>query len=281
MIKDIYHSELTREIEYHKNEVRKLLNSIDNTKTLLEMAIHDKNYVKIDYYNEKLHSLRLEINKMSKKIRTICKDRSKYQHDKAVEEHNNSLIDYIPTKVSTPAVEIDNSEMPKSMNWRMYAMVLRQLNPMQKGVQALHSVVEYSNKYGYTVEYVKWATVNKTMIILDGGTAPEMDEIIKKLSDLRVINATFREPDLNYLITSISFLASECVWDTEKYIDYEHYSLFNREDYFLPRQSVPYTDSIRIPTKEEWAEKVFSMSVEDADTIIEFRKLIFSKKLAQ
>lgn len=272
MIKDIYHSELTKKIEYHKNEVRKLLNSIVNTKVLLEMAIHVRNYGKIDYYNEKLHSLRLEINKMSKKIRTIRKDRSKYQHDKAVEEHNNSLIDEIPTKVSTPAVEIDNSEMPKSMNWRMYAMVLRQLNPMQKGVQALHSVVEFSNKYGYTVEYVKWATVNKTMIILDGGTSPEMDEIIKKLSDLRVINTTFREPDLNYLITSISFLASERVWDTEKYPDYEYYSLVNREDSF---------PAIRIPTKEEWAEKVFSMSVEDADNIIEMRKFIFSKRLAQ
>lgn len=266
MIKDIYHSGLTREIEYHKNEVRKLLNSIDNTKTLLEMAIHDKNYGKIDYYNEKLHSLRLEINKMSKKIRTIRKDRSKYQHNKAI-EFNKLLIGHIPTKVSTPDIVIDNSEMPKSMNWRMYAMVLRQLNPMQKGVQALHSVVEYSNKYGYTVEYVKWATVNKTMIILDGGTSPEMVEIINKLSDLKAINTTFREPDLNYLITSISFLASERVWDTEKYPDYGYYSLVNREDSF--------------PTKEEWAEKVFSMSVEDSDNIIEFRKFIFSKKLAQ
>lgn len=276
MIKDVHHSELTKTLEYHKNEVKRILDNIISTKQMIGLAIQVRNYNSIEYYNNKLRNLRYEINKLSNEIRTIRKDRSTYQHNKSMEERNNNTHEK-PLK----DVKIDNSSLPESMNWRMYSIVLRQLNPMQKGVQALHSVVEYSNKYGYLVEYVKWATVNKTMIILDGGTSPEMDEIIKKLSDLKVINTTFREPDLNYLVTSISFLASERVWDREKYPDYGYYSLVNQTEDFPATQSVPYIDSIRIPTKEEWAEKVFNMSVEDVDNIIEFRKFIFSKRLAQ
>ena len=32
---------------------------------------------------------------------------------------------------------------------RMYSLVLRQLNPIQKGVQTTHSVVEYGNKHAF------------------------------------------------------------------------------------------------------------------------------------
>ena len=52
---------------------------------------------------------------------------------------------------------------------RMYSLVLRQLNPIQKGVQTTHSVVEYANKYGFDKEYRQWAETDKTLIILDGG----------------------------------------------------------------------------------------------------------------
>ena len=40
-----------------------------------------------------------------------------------------------------------NVEKKVAYEQRMYSMVLRQLNPIQKGVQTTHAVVEYANKY--------------------------------------------------------------------------------------------------------------------------------------
>ena len=54
----------------------------------------------------------------------------------------------------------------------MYSLVLRQLSPMQKGVQSAHSIVEYINKFHKSSEYIQWVNVGKIIIVLDGGTYP-------------------------------------------------------------------------------------------------------------
>ena len=105
--------------------------------------------------------------------------------------------------------------------YRMYSLVLRQLSPIQKGVQSTHSIVEYINKFYKSSEYIQWVNVDKTIIMLDGGTYPEMQECRNILADLRVPYAAFYEEDLGNIMTSISFLVEDKVWDSKTYPAYE------------------------------------------------------------
>lgn len=102
----------------------------------------------------------------------------------------------------------------------MYNLVLRQLNPIQKGVQAAHSIVEYSAKWHKLKEYIHWAAVDKTIIILDGGTYQELKECRNFLDELKIPYATFHEEDLGNILTSISFVVEDKVWDTKEYPSY-------------------------------------------------------------
>ena len=99
------------------------------------------------------------------------------------------------------------------MEYRMYCLVLKHLNPIQKGVQSAHSIVEYANKYSSDKDYKQWATKDKTLIMLNGGTSPELENIVHELNDNDIQYAVFTEPDLNGLITSICFIASEEVFN--------------------------------------------------------------------
>jgi hypothetical protein len=57
--------------------------------------------------------------------------------------------------------------------------------------------------------------------MLDGGTYQEMKECRDTLSDLGVPYSTFYEQDLGNLLTSISFLVEDKVWDSKTYPSYE------------------------------------------------------------
>ena len=80
--------------------------------------------------------------------------------------------------------------------YRMYSLVLRQLSPIQKGVQSAHSIIEYANKFYKSSEYIQWANVDKTIIILDGGTYPELKECKDRLIELCVPISSFYDEDL-------------------------------------------------------------------------------------
>ena len=103
----------------------------------------------------------------------------------------------------------------------MYSLVLRQLSPIQKGVQSSHSIVEYINRFYKSSEYIQWVNVDKTIIMLDGGTYPELKECRDALAELGVPYAAFYEEDLGNILTSISFLVEDKVWDSENYPAYE------------------------------------------------------------
>lgn len=105
--------------------------------------------------------------------------------------------------------------------YRMYSLVLRQLSPIQKGVQSAHSIVEYINRYYKSSEYIQWVNVDKTIIMLDGGTYPELKECRDALAELGVPYAAFYEEDLGNILTSVSFLVEDKVWDSENYPAYE------------------------------------------------------------
>ena len=101
--------------------------------------------------------------------------------------------------------------------YRLYSFVLRQLNPIQKGIQSSHSIVEYMTHFWANDDYHQWSTKDKTIIMLDGGTLPDMYNLIDSLRSLDVNFSTFKEPDLGDIVTSISIIVSNDVWDNPYY----------------------------------------------------------------
>ena len=153
---------------------------------------------------------------------------------------------------------------------RMYSMVLCQLNAIQKGVQTTHGVVEYANKYASDEEYRQWAETDKTLIVLDGGVKKDMESIFDSLTELGVKFGKFQEPDLNYIATSITFLADERVWNREQYPSWE--SLSQSPCVIDGNMQAP--DPNDYMTYNEWVEMMGGAAN------VELRKLIFSKKLS-
>lgn len=107
---------------------------------------------------------------------------------------------------------------------------------MQKGIQAGHAALEYANTYGRTEEYIQFIKHDKTWIVLDGGTSRDFASSVAQgleggdlnltaveLSSLKIDHAVFREPDLNFAMTAICFLADERVWNKETYPDFREY----------------------------------------------------------
>lgn len=132
--------------------------------------------------------------------------------------------------------EITDNPSPENLEYRMYCLVLRQLSPINKGIQNCHACLEYALKYGNELDYQQYITKDKTIIMLDGGISQEMDEIAYNLMLEGIDFACFREPDLNNLITSICFLADERVWNKEKYKN------ILREDCYAPESEISYDD---------------------------------------
>lgn len=166
------------------------------------------------------------------------------------------------------------------MKYRMYSFVLRQLSPMQKGVQTTHAVVEYETFYGKTEEYQTWANVDKTLIILDGGTYPEMMELLETLGNENIKHGYFTEEDLNNLVTSITVIADERVWDRETYPTFE--SWISTQEKYLETTYCGYS-STRHPTyDEEKRNEAYKEWLEllGGETNIKLRELISSKRLA-
>lgn len=108
----------------------------------------------------------------------------------------------------------------KPLEYRMYCLVLRQLSPINKGIQASHCVLEYAHLYGDTDEYKDYFHNDKTLIMLDGGVSSDMTEIEFILNEYNIPFAKFNEPDLGELVTCICFLADERVWDKVIYPDF-------------------------------------------------------------
>ncbi len=83
--------------------------------------------------------------------------------------------------------------------------------------------------WSYEKEYASFLQYDKTWIILNGGTTRDNEHIgtIGTMNEIRVFllknyipHSAFNEPDLNYALTALCFLADERVWNKEKYPDY-------------------------------------------------------------
>ena len=153
---------------------------------------------------------------------------------------------------------------------RNYSLVLCHLNTIQKGVQTTHGVVEYVNKYGSDEEYRQWSETDKTLIILDGGVKKDMESIFDSLTELGVKFGKFQEPDLNYLTTSITFLADERVWNREQYPSWET----------LPQCPCTILGGMPTPDPKDYMSYDEWVDMMGGAANVELRKLIFSKKLS-
>lgn len=116
---------------------------------------------------------------------------------------------------------------------RMYCFVLRQLSPIQKGIQAAHSVAEYMLKYKNEQRTEMWAYNDKTLVLLDGGDADEIEETYNKLVEIGVPVVAFRESSLKDIVTSVCIIADERCWNKTKFPDYDgvYVSYGNGTDY--------------------------------------------------
>lgn len=110
----------------------------------------------------------------------------------------------------------------KRLKQRMYFFVSYSLSGIQKGIQAGHAALEYSELYGTTPEYRDFINNDKTWIILNGGTTNSdsdsefygsLNQIADSLRENNIPFAKFHEPDLNMALTAVCFLADELVWD--------------------------------------------------------------------
>ncbi len=162
-------------------------------------------------------------------------------------------------------MESEKNELEK----RMYSLVMYQLNGRQAGIQSGHSNIEYSIKYGQDEDYKDWASKWKTVILLNGGTSNSgketyygyptskgsMENHLKSLEDMGIKVAPFYEPDLNYCLTSMSFLVDERVFNKKKYpdFDFSDYNLFPIERF----------NDISILLSDDYFEQSFLNAKED------------------
>ena len=119
------------------------------------------------------------------------------------------------------------------MEYRLYHLVMYNLSPIQKGIQAGHSALEYAEKYTSTEEYRDFIENDKTWIILDGGGSIEMKDNLEWLLDAKIRFSFFVEPDLNDAISAITFLVPEKIYGAEvglnDYVFYDQ-TILNQEE---------------------------------------------------
>lgn len=112
-----------------------------------------------------------------------------------------------------------NTKQDHEYEQRMYFLTPYNISPVQIGIQSLHSVVEYGLEHGDSTTYQKWARVDKTVIILNGGTtnitSGTLDAHLTTLRQNKVPVGVFYEPDLNDALTAVAFLVDERVFSKE------------------------------------------------------------------
>lgn len=144
------------------------------------------------------------------------------------------------------------------LEYRMYSLVIYNVSDIQKAIQFSHALQEYNNNlnkyynYGDNVyyfinkpkdvdkldilkkEFIKWSTVDKTVILLNGGPtnwdieSKGMREHFNLLKEKNIPFSYFEEPDLNNALTAICFLVDERVYDKKKYPDFNDFDICDK-----------------------------------------------------
>lgn len=111
--------------------------------------------------------------------------------------------------------------MEDKHTYKMYAIVLRQLDGINSGIQAAHGVCEYIWKHIGASDLHQWLQEDKTLVVLNGGGSQEMEETKRLFLESGIKFETFEEEDLGNLTTCIALLADERVWDQETWPKFE------------------------------------------------------------
>jgi hypothetical protein len=182
----------------------------------------------------------------------------------------------------------------KYLELRMFTLVPYNIMGIQKGIQHEHSVTQFLVDHVIDADIpderaIRWARSHKTVIVKNGGTSNEghhilhiegeiwyegtMQQARRKLKELGVNFSEFYEPDLNSMLTGLSLIADERVFDRRKYPDFKDIPFdpeTDGKDEFTIRQ---WEDNNEL-AKVQWAEML------GGDTNVELRKFLFSYKLA-
>lgn len=179
--------------------------------------------------------------------------------------------------------------------YRMIGLVPYNLSPIQQGIQFGHAVQEYNNEVldllmassyrGLILnqedkqilsEFEKWARIDKTFIILNGGTTNThiigdkfvgtLNQHLESLNKKEIKLSTFYEPDLGDQLTAIVFLIDDRVFDRESWPDYS--------GLYLADGKTPEASEYK-----KWKMK-FSKNEKEADKIIFLRDWLKNFKLA-
>ena len=147
----------------------------------------------------------------------------------------NCDAEYIRSE-DTHHFQLEEKNMKKELELRMYFFVIYQLKGIQQGIQAGHAALEYAVTYGHTKLFEVFVDKYKTWIVLNGGTTNDssdfegfavgsINRIVDSLETTNIDYAYFREPDLNDAITSVCFICDERVWNYEDYPDFVNWLL--------------------------------------------------------
>lgn len=134
-------------------------------------------------------------------------------------------------------LSVDEKLFMPCRDWRMYFFVMYNLSEIQKGIQAGHAAMEYARHFGGDDAFREFAKYDKTFVLLNGGTSNEgersmygmepamgsMEELEMELKKTDANYAWFREPDANWSLTALAFLAERRVYDREQYPDFPQY----------------------------------------------------------
>lgn len=149
--------------------------------------------------------------------------------------------------------------MENTLKLRMYGLVAYQLcGTIHAGIQFGHAVVEYGNEFKNENDYIRWATNDKTFIILNGGTTNTslknygtLNSYRDELIENNIIFSDFSEPDLGDQLTAIVFLVDERVFNYKDYPDFKTwlidmigYDTYNNKmkDYYKTNEEYVFPD---------------------------------------
>ncbi|QAY01259.1 peptidyl-tRNA hydrolase [Aeromonas phage ZPAH1] len=103
---------------------------------------------------------------------------------------------------------------------KCYVFVHRGVKGSYTGIQALHAAVRLVSQNQDHPDIKAWADEFETVVILDGGNSSNMRTIYSLLTFADNPSATFRETDMDNLVTAIAYVPSEV-----EYMDIENIKL--------------------------------------------------------
>jgi hypothetical protein len=215
-----------------------------------------------------------------------------FETDKEVDKFIDTLPLYDGVSIQGGKLHLKSE---KYLELRMYTLVPYNLLGIQMGIQHEHAVVQHllNNVHcphpdSRRVE--RWASKWKTSVLLNGGTSNEghwvehgegkvwyvgsMQQHLEKIKATGIKYSTFYEPDLNSMLTGISFILDERVFNKKLYPNYVELP-FNPEIDGVDDFTIRNWEDNNAMCYAKWVEKM------GGEQNVEMRKIIQPLSLAR